>query len=249
MLSAQCGRRTVAVTGSTNDDLKRKLDAERLEQPFLLIARRQTAGRGTRGRRWSMREGSLIFSLAVPETLIRCALTLVPIAAGMGVCEALVAHGVDAALKWPNDIWIRGGKAGGILCEAHRDAGGQGAVVIGVGLNRTGDSTLKTTNGWPITGAAQPSCALVSEEEREKVLEDLAQGILDKMALPDEALVRLWGFFDAFAGRKVTLVGDERTARGTAQGIDAGGRLILKDEEGAEHAFSSGSIAHDDTAH
>ena len=62
---------------------------------------------------------------------------MISIAAGVAVVRVLRAAGFDAALKWPNDIWVSGGKAGGILSEIVRDAEGRGSVVVGVGLNVT----------------------------------------------------------------------------------------------------------------
>lgn len=117
--------------------------------PMLLAAHQQTAGRGRHGRQWLAQAGdSLTFSLGLPLDLDRVpgggsALSL---AVGLAVAEALDAGlatlGLAAqdpiTLKWPNDLWWRQRKLGGILIEATPAPGlpaGQRWVVIGVGIN------------------------------------------------------------------------------------------------------------------
>lgn len=146
--------------GSTNTELMAR--GRRGETtPVLLVAARQTAGRGRLGRSWQAEPGdTLTFSLGMPLDLARIpgggsALSL---AVGVALAEALDAgldrHHLSArestghvgragniacvGLKWPNDLWLDGRKLGGILIEASPAPGlpeGQRWVVIGVGLN------------------------------------------------------------------------------------------------------------------
>lgn len=106
------------------------------------IADTQTAGRGRRvvggkRREWfSPPERNIYLSVLLRPNIGAADVAGVTLAAGAYVCGALVeATGVDAWLKWPNDIWVESRKLGGILTEAVTSPSGVEAVVIGVGLN------------------------------------------------------------------------------------------------------------------
>ena len=102
----------------------------------LVVAERQTAGRGRLGRAWEAAPGQcLTFSLlARPKTPPEVAATL-PLVAGIAVATALRARGFAAGLKWPNDVLLADRKVCGILCEAQTSARGIEGIVVGVGVN------------------------------------------------------------------------------------------------------------------
>ena len=122
---------------STNSELLRReplLPSGSPAEAIWLVANRQTAGRGRRERSWvSTADGSLTGSFAceAERPLHLGGLSLV---AGLAVAQALDAFGVRVRLKWPNDLHVDAGKAGGILCEA-RARGDVSRLVIGCGLN------------------------------------------------------------------------------------------------------------------
>lgn len=105
-----------------------------LAGPVWILARRQTAGRGRRGRDWADPPGNFAASLALrlPEPPARLALR--SFVAGLALhdaLEGLTGLGPALALKWPNDLLLNGGKLSGILLES----GGEGLLVLGVGVN------------------------------------------------------------------------------------------------------------------
>jgi BirA family biotin operon repressor/biotin-[acetyl-CoA-carboxylase] ligase len=114
---------------STNSELMRRIRAQRTE-PTLLVAERQSAGRGRMGKPWQGEAGgSLSFSLALPLAPTDWA----GLSLAVGVTVARSLH-PDLRLKWPNDIWLAERKLGGILIETQA-LQGQRHVVIGIGLN------------------------------------------------------------------------------------------------------------------
>ncbi|HEX3492850.1 MAG TPA: biotin--[acetyl-CoA-carboxylase] ligase, partial [Streptosporangiaceae bacterium] len=122
----------VAETGSTNDDLLAAARAGAAEGT-VLAAEHQTRGRGRQGRQWVSPTGSaLIFSVLLrPVEVPPADRGWLPLLTGVAVARALrEVAGVDAALKWPNDVLAGEGKLAGILAEQ----AGQ-AIVVGVGLN------------------------------------------------------------------------------------------------------------------
>ena len=135
---------------SSNSELMRRARAGQHEAT-LLVAERQTAGRGRMGRVWQSQPGdSLTFSLSLalkPQDWSGLSL-----AVGLSLAESLHPN---VGLKWPNDLWFQDRKLGGILVEA-ASMGGRSQVVIGVGLNirsRSADG-LNTAPAALSTGVA-----------------------------------------------------------------------------------------------
>jgi len=132
----------VGETGSTNTDLLDRLRVGPVAA-CLLVAERQTGGRGRLGRSWRTERGaSLTFSLALP--IARADWSGLSLAIGVAVADALEpSHGTPRiGLKWPNDLWLldapgSGRKLGGILIETAPLAASRVAV-IGIGLNIAG---------------------------------------------------------------------------------------------------------------
>jgi len=121
--------RTVAETGSTNDDVAALARAGAAEGLWLR-AERQTAGRGRQGRDWVSPAGNLYASTLVrlhPNDPPAPSLALV---AAVALAETAEAFGARPAIKWPNDVLIDGAKLSGILLERAGDA-----VVVGLGVN------------------------------------------------------------------------------------------------------------------
>ena len=230
-------------TGSTNDDLKAAGKRRAFGHPVLLSVARQSAARGTRGRQWRRLGVALLFSLglALPQFGHR-APGLISIAAGVAVVRVLRAAGFDAALKWPNDIWVSGGKAGGILSEIVRDAEGRGSVVVGVGLNVTlpADHAAVTTSGWRMSALAVGEKSPFENDpaRRTAMLTDMAAAMLTAFRRAEdegvETVLQDFPDADAFAGRSVFWqdAGSGMLAEGVDRGVDADGRLRVETEEG-----------------
>lgn len=129
--------------GSTNDRARELLEAGALSWS-VVISDEQTAGRGRGGRPWHSPPGSGLWMSIVLRPPMSGTLTGLPILAGLAVAGALEGLALRAriGLKWPNDVYLDGGKVCGILAEGvglGESAGGsrrrRGGVVLGVGLN------------------------------------------------------------------------------------------------------------------
>ncbi|MBC7624747.1 MAG: biotin--[acetyl-CoA-carboxylase] ligase [Aeromicrobium sp.] len=125
-----------------------------------LAAELQTAGRGRRGRVWQSALGaSLTFSLLWRFESGAASLGGLSLAVGLAVANALRALGIDAELKWPNDIVVDDQKLGGILIETQGDMLGPTVAVIGVGLNMRLSDALRLAIDQPVTDIATVSAA------------------------------------------------------------------------------------------
>jgi BirA family biotin operon repressor/biotin-[acetyl-CoA-carboxylase] ligase len=179
-----------AECASTNAALLARADAG-AAGGTVIVAERQTAGRGRQGRAWLSSPGdSLTFSL-LWRFAPRTAPAGLSLAAGLAVAEAIQKVGAGGtALKWPNDLLKDGRKLGGILIELA--PGSPHAAVIGIGIN------LRLPTGMPAELAAQ-SAAL--------------DGACDPNALLAAVLVELLAVLNTFAAGGFAPLRDAWTAR------------------------------------
>lgn len=238
------------VTGSTNDDLKRRARQSAFSGPCLLAADRQTSGRGTRGRRWNPVRQALTFSLGIPvgPALQRVPAGLWSIAAAISCAESLTrASAQKVSVKWPNDIWSCGGKAGGILLETVHDAHGVPSLIIGIGLNLETEPGGRTGGGWPITALSlrvDPRDWSLKGELLGMIVSDLLAAFA-ALTAPDGALrvQECWPDYDAFFGKNISW--REQAAGSAASGIDRGidgfGRLVMESRRG-DFRFLAGEL-------
>ena len=202
---------------STNTELMRRARAGRTE-PTLLVAERQTAGRGRMGRQWESAAGdSLTFSLGLP--LQPADWSGLSLAVGLSLAESL--HPA-VRLKWPNDLWLDERKLGGILVEA-ASSGARSFVVVGVGLNirppaaeglRTPPAALREV--WP---EASAGAALA------RVTLSLVQTLLAFAQTGFAPLQARYAARDALAGREVFTSDGQQ---GRALGVGPAGALRLQ---------------------
>ena len=227
----------LTVCDSTNAELMRRIEARpELPSGTVIVAERQTAGRGRRGRDWQSSqqrpEHSLTFSLLwrFPRASDLSGLSL---AVGVAVAEAIseLAPGQSFAklrLKWPNDILLALSdglaKAGGILIELQATKTAMNAV-IGIGLNlHTPEATITDQR------VAGLDAALGEVRARENVLAEVLRHlapVLDVFALQGfSPLQARWQEKNAFAGRQVRLLDEQgEVASGECLGVDADGAL------------------------
>ncbi|WP_369792150.1 biotin--[acetyl-CoA-carboxylase] ligase [Herminiimonas sp. CN] len=222
----------VAETGSTNADLLARIDG--LAAPTLLVAERQTAGRGRAGRSWlSAPGGALTFSLAWRFAQPIQALLGLPLAVGVALAEALALFDIRVGLKWPNDVLKDGKKLAGILVEtaalpASRQDG-QGGVwaVIGIGLNLNVPDQLEAQIGHAVADAPW-----LARLDRNLLLAELLNALADALVEFESrgfaAFVARWNGLHAFAGQTVLVLDRGQVLQqGVAVGVDAVGRLLL----------------------
>lgn len=127
------------VLDSTNEEGKRLFRHGGLTNAACLVAREQTAGKGTRGRRWeSPRDAGLYFSVVdvAPRAAASMDSGAITLAAGVACARVLCeSTGLQVSVKPVNDLFVAGGKLGGILAEAIVEGDVVRAMIIGVGIN------------------------------------------------------------------------------------------------------------------
>ena len=124
-------RLLIRTTASSTNDEARVLGQGGAPGGMVVLALEQLAGRGRRGAAWFSPPGeSLAFSILIRPQEPKALWPRLALAAGLAVAEAVESFGVQAGIKWPNDVWIRNRKVAGILVESGNDF-----AVVGIGFN------------------------------------------------------------------------------------------------------------------
>lgn len=233
-------------TGSTNRDAERLL-AEGKDAPFVVMARRQTAGRGRLGRRWQSDDESNLYAsfafrpLATPERMRDFTLWI-----GASVCRCLEEEsGLKPGLKWPNDVWYGDRKMGGILTEAKVNADQILELVLGIGLNINSTPAI-----WP-TPLCHEAVSLREALGRSVDINRLTATLVKSILRSYEAFLAgnhreefrtLWERYDLLNGREVTAYQGTQKVTGKAAGIDEYGRLKVIASSGETAHLSAGDV-------
>jgi BirA family biotin operon repressor/biotin-[acetyl-CoA-carboxylase] ligase len=231
--------------GSTND---RALELATAGEPegSLVLAEEQTGGRGRRERTWASPPGLGIYASLILRPHVEAPKApLFTIAAAVSVATALRAAGVEARIKWPNDILVGARKIAGILGETRGSEPEIRDLVIGIGINvhhEAGDfpddlarraTSLRIETG---TGRRRAEILAAVLEEFERRYTRLLRGA------PDE-LLRDWGMMSALpAGGRIAVDGPAGRCEGELVGVDADGALMLREAGGGTTRVPFGEI-------
>ncbi|MEN6462145.1 MAG: biotin--[acetyl-CoA-carboxylase] ligase [Syntrophomonas sp.] len=121
---------------STNEMAKRIYKQEKPPQGTVVLARKQTGGKGRRGRQWQSPPGGLWFSIILNPELPLPQIAILSLVCAVAVCHALKAFSPSPPMiKWPNDIFINGKKVAGILLEVSGELDHTDYVIAGIGIN------------------------------------------------------------------------------------------------------------------
>ena len=202
-----------------------------------ITSRIQTSGRGRHDRRWVSDSGGLWLSAVVPTPGEGEVWSLLPLAAGLAVCDALTMFGVTGhRLRWPNDIMIGPAKLAGILVERFRPA----TAVVGIGINY--DNRPETSDP-ALTGAVARLTDLLPVAPARDVLRDAvlaslrhSHALLAADRAP-ELVAQLSPYWRRIPVR-VTLRPDGAQLDGRFTGVDATGRLLLESAHPVLHSLA-----------
>lgn len=237
--------------GSTNDRARALLEAD-AGVLSMVLADEQTEGRGRANRRWHSPPGTGLWVSFIlrPQSLQHR--SLLPLFLGIGLARAIERQAGPGAeqmprigLKWPNDVWLGGGKVAGILCEATPRG-----VVAGIGVNVAAvPDEMMPDRGAAGDGAAGQRAAGEGQVDERAVGAALAEapgsdwsrlalleGLVDELRIlaaeePDRlsgALADEWRQRDVLRGRRVRVGSDE----GRVEGVDDQGHLLLATSSG-----------------
>jgi len=206
-------------------DVAHELAAGGAAHGTLVVAERQTAGRGRQGRVWHSPPGGLWLAVVIRPT-VRPTPGPLALRVGLAVAETLAGFLPGRSrlgVKWPNDLLLDGKKVGGVLCEARWRSGEARWVAVGVGINMTNPVPSDLAHGATTAGE-------LPREALALALADAIAGVRDGPRLEHDELMRLEGL-DALRGSRLA-----EPLAGVACGISADGALLIETVHGVEAA-------------
>ena len=212
----------------------------------VVLAERQTSGRGRRGKTWvSPFAANIYMSILWDFEQGAQALEGLSLAIGVAVRRALIELGLeDVRLKWPNDIYIGNKKLGGILLEMIGDPAGHCSVVIGVGINVSMPASMAVNIDQPWTDCCSESDAPIARSRLAALLIDNIFDILNDFESLGFAGYRdEWQEADAFKGLQGTISTPRDSVSGTVIGVDNSGAVQLKLMSGEVKSFIGGELS------
>jgi BirA family biotin operon repressor/biotin-[acetyl-CoA-carboxylase] ligase len=230
---------------STNEVLK-ELALDEIGSGTVVTAKIQTGGRGRLGRTWESPDGGLWLSvlLEIDQKIDNNKFGLVPLMAGSSVATAiLMEYGVDAGVKWPNDVMIDGRKVCGILCEMVEHEGTR-YIIIGIGINVNN----RVKEGYEFSAF---STSIAEEFEKSVKMEVLENTILEELDFRAELLSNAefdkiiddWRELSVTLGKNVKVTLPNGEVIGIARDIADDGSLIL-DVNGQHVTVNAGDCQH-----
>ncbi len=227
---------------STNDMAKKM--GFKAEEGTVVIAEMQESGRGRKGDRWVSPKGGIWLSVILKPGILPAHAPRLTLMAGVAVAKTIRQFGVDASIKWPNDVVIGNKKVCGILTEMDAEVDHIGFVVIGIGINanvsveelpeelRDSSTSLSSIKGESINRASFVQALLRSLETeylRFKV-EGFSKILEDWISLSDTI------------GSQVEVITPQKIIAGKATGITAEGALIVETAEGVKEVMAGRCI-------
>jgi BirA family transcriptional regulator, biotin operon repressor / biotin---[acetyl-CoA-carboxylase] ligase len=212
--------------------------------PLWITARRQTAGRGRRGRTWVSEPGNLYASLLLTDPAPPPRAAELSLVAALAVHDALIECaamlGPSLKLKWPNDVVCDRAKLAGILVEGESLPGRPRAVVIGIGVNC---AHHPAEAAYPATNLAAAGALVTPEGLAHALIATMAQRIGEWDRGENFAAIRAaWLKRAAGLGAPARVRLPEREVDGVAETLDEAGRLVLRLADGSRERIAAGEM-------
>lgn len=209
----------------------------------VVIADRQTKGRGRIGRTWISEDGGIYFSMILRPQIPSMLSFQVNFAASLTLARLLrKMFDIDALVKWPNDILIGDAKLSGMLSELETKADMVSFINLGIGINVNNSPNPKE----------QKAVSLKQILGKDVSRRDILAGFLDEFEgmmkqLPDDTLISQWKEYTGTLKKQVSITTLKDTFYGFAEDVDDSGALLLKMEDGTTKRVIYGDCFYDST--
>ena len=216
---------------SSTMEIAREMARKGASHFSVVIAGRQTSGRGRLRRTWYSDDGGLYFTLILRPNIPLQWCFRVNFAASLALCRTIRRlTGLNAVVKWPNDILIDGKKLSGMLSEMEAEAEMVSFVTVGIGINVNNDPTAYEPNACSLL---QLLGKPVSRKEILIRFLDELQAYFDETDGNLEETIAEWKQYTCTLGRRVSVITPLETSTGLALDIDSTGALILELPDGS----------------
>ena len=219
----------------STQNFAQNIAADKKENGTIIIAEKQTSGRGRLDRKWTSPKGGIWFSLIIHPKFDVSSSTLIPILSAVALSKSIKSVlDIETEVKWPNDITMNGKKVAGVLVDASFQTNSIDYLILGIGINFDIDAKklekrlTKTPNFYGIDSLRgkedkTPPKKLLKEFllQFEKNLFQLDKGEKSK-------IIKEWTKRAAGIGKKITINTSNGKISGISQGIDNDGALKIK---------------------
>ena len=209
----------------------------------VVIAEKQTAGRGRLGRSWQANPGeNLTFSIVLRPGPAKGTVNLLPLLVAVAVADAVQAlTGVSAGCKWPNDLLLGGKKFAGILLEGALKEDALDFVVVGVGVNVHQTEFPEDLSGRATSLRLATGKTVDREELFKLILERVEDLYLGTRSAGFNGILPLWHARSAMTGTTVSVQAGDAVLTGVVTGLSPEGGLVLR-TNGAEQTVYAGDV-------
>lgn len=225
-------------------DIASQLASKGAVSGTVVVCESQSKGRGRLGRQWvSPKYKGIYASIILRPKLSPSEASILTLLTAVSACEAIKeVAGIDARIKWPNDILLGNKKLGGILLELTAETDEVKSVVIGIGLN------VNNAKAGLVAGATSLKEQRAEAVSRVELLQELLRRIESNyLKLEKEGnshIVEKWRGLCVTIGARVKVVYHNRHIEGHAVNIDKDGGLLVRRDSGFIEKVMSGDIVH-----
>jgi BirA family transcriptional regulator, biotin operon repressor / biotin---[acetyl-CoA-carboxylase] ligase len=235
------GKRIVHLntTGSTNT-VARQMAERGVLEGTVVIAENQSRGKGRLGRKWVTDPGGAWMSIVLKPGIDPMHAAGITLLAAVSVTKALRGAGLEAVIKWPNDVIVNGKKICGILTEMSAETDAVNFIILGIGVNVNNDVPLET--------ATTMKAELGHDVDRVKFVQSLLETLEeDYIKFKEEGFTPIlwsWRRYSDTLGRPVEVTYQNEIIRGVARDVDEDGSLLVKTADGSIRKIVSGDCKH-----
>jgi len=227
-----------------------KMANESKNNGTIVIAEKQTGGRGRSGRKWISPKGGIWFSIILHPKFDISNTTLFPIAASLALSNAIEKTcSVSTELKWPNDLTIMGKKLAGMLVDASFESNKIENLILGVGINFDVNTKeiekilKKTPNYYGVSSLNEQKNKCKPIELIQSFLSELEQVYEELNSNQTNKIISKWTKKSSTIGKKIEIDTNDGKITGEAIKIDNDGGLLIKDK-GKIHKVIAGDVIH-----
>lgn len=226
----------------TSTNITAKELAHDADDGTIVVAEVQKGGRGRLGREWLSPRGGIWMSVILKPTISLAHASRLTLVVGVAISKAMRKLGVDARIKWPNDILIDGKKVCGILTEVNAEMEQIDYIVIGIGINANVDMNefsddVKDVATTLLSELGEPIDRISFIQD---VLFELEQEYIRFSTQPFSHILDEWISLSDTIGRQVTVTTPSKIIEGKAVGMTEDGALMIENSDGSRQDVMAG---------
>ncbi len=219
----------------STQNFAQNIAADKKENGTIIIAEKQTSGRGRLDRKWTSPKGGIWFSLIIHPKFDVSSSTLIPILSAVALSKSIKSVlDIETEVKWPNDITMNGKKVAGVLVDASFQTNSIDYLILGIGINFDIDTKklekrlTKTPNFYGIDSLREKEDKTPPKKLLKEFLLQFEKNLFQLDKGEKSKIIKEWTKRAAGIGKKITINTSNGKISGISQGIDNDGALKIK---------------------